>query len=157
MYHASGLSVMIFFQDPHCICRRFPGMDDYGKIFLHGQLQLPGEPIFLNLVIRLRPVVVQADFADCQCPLILKLYPDLFQKSVRHLRAVLGMNSQRAINVRIFVSKFQAFVYTFRRCRYIYNRSDPRSGERLQQFFPVIVKSFIVIMCMCIKYHILPL
>ena len=157
VHHASGLLRAILFHDPHRVSRCFPGVDDDRHIHLPRQLQLPCKPMFLNFSVGLRPVIIKSDLSHCHSLIIRELSPDLLQQFFRHFRAVLRVNSQGAVNMWKPVSQIKALVYTPGRRGNIHHASDPCRRKSRQQLIPVAVKSFVVIMCMCIKNHLCPL
>ena len=55
------------------------------------------------------------------------------------------------------VRQVKALIYAPGRRRNIHNTPDARLRKPRKQLLPVTVKSLVVIMCMCIKYHLCPL
>jgi hypothetical protein len=67
------------------------------------------------------------------------------------------MNSERAVYMRKSMRQIKALIYAPGRRGYIHHAPDPRLRKPRKKLLPVTVKRLVVIMCMCIKYHLFPL
>jgi len=74
-----------------------PAVQDYGQLEFTGELQLGSEELRLLGFVGLGNVEVQADFADCNGPLLLQVMAQLLQITAVALGEIERMNAVRRV------------------------------------------------------------
>ena len=154
MYHTAHIPRILFLQNVHGICRRFPGVDDHGFILLPGQVQLPSEPVPLDLPVHVVPVVIQADLAHGHCFWMGQSPADSLQDLFRHGAAVGRVDPQGAVHKGIALRQIQAFLYAFNIGSDVADPADPRLLKGGKDLLPVFTELLVIIVRMCIEYHV---
>ncbi len=153
MDHTADLLCMCFCHDVYGVLCRIPGVDNDGLFDLARQIQLSQEPLFLCLMIRLRPVIIQSDLSHRQAFFLLAL---LLQPGIGFLvqfRGLAGMHADCSVDVIVRVHQLQYFPAGRQARAYIHHSGDSLLRQRCQKLFSVFIKCVIVIMRMSIKYR----
>ena len=144
----------MLFHNLHGICRCLPAVDQNRKIQLSCQFQLPYEPFFLHFSRLIVPVIIQTDLAYRNHFLLFKQLFHLCKVLFIQAADLIRMNPDCRIYKWIFLCKCNNLPAGIICCTDIYNCANALLFHRIQQFYSVLIKLLIVIMCMCIKYHI---
>ena len=144
----------MLFHNLHGICRCLPAVDQNRKIQLSCQFQLPYEPFFLHFSWLIVPVIIQTDLAYRNHFLLFKQLFHLCKVLFIQAADLIRMNPDCRIYKWIFLCKCNNLPAGIICCTDIYNCANALLFHRIQQFYSVLIKLLIVIMCMCIKYHI---
>ena len=142
--------------DLQCILCCIPAMDHKRKLFLSGNIQLGTKhfllfPVFFPFLV---PVVIQADLANSYHLVHPGNPSDLIQCIPAHLVCIIRMHTYCPVYERIFLCKLYCTVELSYGSTYIHNMPYALLLHLAQKFFPVRIKSFIIIMGMCIKDHL---
>ena len=128
-------------------------MYDHRHIFLPGQFQLADKPLLLQVMSLFIPVVVQTDLADSHDFFTVHQFSHSLKIVLIQRSRLVRMNTDSSVHEGIFFRQFLYPVPGFNGRTGVYNCADPLCFHLPQQLFPVDVKLFIIIMCMCIKNH----
>ena len=154
MDHTAHITGFFRFHDIQRVLGSVPAVDNHRKLHFPGQVQLAHEPYLLYGVLRLFPVIIQANLAHC---------PDLFVGTLEFhpLKSCLvklcrpaGMDSQGSVHPVIMSGQQQGGPAAFQAGGHIHHRSDAAILKALQKRLPVLFKRLIIIMGMCVKNHI---
>ena len=148
-FHASG----ILFHNFHSIRSSLSAVYDHRHIFLPGQFQLADKPLLLQVMSLFIPVVVQTDLADSHDFFTVHQFSHSLKIVLIQRSRLVRMNTDSSVHEGIFFRQFLYPVPGFNGRTGVYNCADPLCFHLPQQLFPVDVKLFIIIMCMCIKNH----
>ena len=148
-FHASGILLHNF----HSICGSLSAVDDHRHIFFTGQFQLADKPLPLQIMSFFVPVVIQTDLSDSHDFFTIQQFSHSLKRLFIQRSHFIRMHADRSIHKRIFFRQFLYPVPGFNGRTGVYNHTDPLCFHLSQQLFPVDVKLFIIIMCMCIKNH----
>ena len=141
------------FHNLHGICCRFSAVYNNGKVVLSCKLQLSHKPLFLQLMGFVIPIIVQTDFTHCNYSIIIQQGFHFCKCFFIQCTYFVRMDTNCGIDIRIFSRKFHTFL-TRLQCRAdIYNRCHSQIRHGRKQFFSVGVKLYVIIVCMCVKYH----
>ena len=98
MDHAAGGTIMFCLHDIQRVLRRVPAVDDHRESRLLCHFKLCRKPVFLDLPLRLVPVIVKTDLTDRHN---LRVFCQGFQPlhiRVRKLRRLVRMHTHRRIH-----------------------------------------------------------
>ena len=141
----------MFFQDFDGVLRRVPGMNNHRQIQLFCQFQLLFKHRFLDVPVRFRPVVIQADFAHRHHFGVFQYLPDggnsFLGVFVRLFRVVPGGGVHKGIFFRVF----QGNPGGFHIASAVDDAADALLRQGSEHCLPVLVEAFIVIMGVGIK------
>ena len=105
-------------------------------------------------MIRLFPVIVETDLADRHDLPGLCQHTEFGKFFLVKLRRAARMDTCCPIDKRIFFRQGNRRLRTCHIRADIDDRADPACCQTGKKFFPVPVKRFIIVMSVCIKYHI---
>lgn len=160
-FQAAGIAVKdaadplaVLAQDIHSVAVGFPIVDIDGHVQLHGHFDLLDEDVLLDLMGRLGPVVIQADFTDGD-DFIFRLEPlaQLGQARCRSQSGVFGMDADGGVDLGILVAQGDRF------CRGLHIGAGAHHvlyacvDGSLQHGFAIILIGLIIDMAMRVKQH----
>ena len=105
-------------------------------------------------MIRLFPVIVETDLADRHDLPGLCQHTEFGKFFLVKLRRAAGMNTGRTVDKGISLRQFNGGLCALHIGTHIDNRSDPACCQTGKQRLPVLIKCLIIIMGVCVKYHI---
>ena len=105
-------------------------------------------------MIRLFPVIVETDLTDRHDLPGLCQHTEFGKFFLVKLRRAAGMNTGRAVDKGISLRQFNGGLCALHIGTHIDNRSDPACCQTGKQRLPVLIKCLIIIMGVCVKYHI---
>ena len=146
----------ILLDDLQCILCRIPAVNHKRKLFLSGNIQLGTKhfllfPVFFLFLV---PIVIQADFSNSHHLIHSGNPGDLIQCIPGHFVRIIRMHAHCPVYERIFFGKLYCPVELSYGSTYIHNMPHTLLLHPCQQFLPVRVKSFVIIMGMRIKNHL---
>ena len=130
-----------------------PAVDHKWHMELPGNLHLLLENFLLKLMLPsfLVPVIIQSDLANSNRLFQATTLPDLIQHFLCHQLRIIRMNPKSTIHKRIFLHQCLCLFQTVYGRTHINNFLNSIFIHRTKKYIPVLIKSLIVIMCMCFK------
>ena len=143
----------VFFHDLHGVRGRLPAVDDHRHVFLTGNLQLADKPPLLYIMSGLVPVVIQADLACRHDLRQIQKRPHPLHVMLRERARLIRVDADGAVYEGILLRQLHDPVPGFQRGTCIYDQPDAAPLHLPEQRRAVVIKLFIVIMCVCVNYH----
>ena len=134
---------------------RLAVVDDHGLTELYRQLNLPPEKLLLLGLVRVVPVIVKADLADGRTFALPRQPRDLIKVLLREVSQLLRVYPDRRVDMLIARCKLYRRTAAFHVAARIDDQRHTAFRERGKQAVPVLVKSPVVIVRMCVKIHLL--
>ena len=154
MDHTANVSGFFLLQEVEGILSGLPAVNDHRQTHFLCQLQLTAKPLLLYLMSRNVPIIVQTDLTDRHHLLFLpgSLFQP-FQTFFTQLIDMVRMNAYRRIDMGISARHFHALSAALQGRPHIGHRFHAVLRQGSQKRFSVLIKSVIIVMCMCIKNH----
>ena len=134
---------------------RFAVVDDYGLTELKCQLDLPPEKLLLLGLVRIVPVIVEADLADGHALPVPRQVCDLIKVFLCEISQLLRVYPDRCVYMLIARSKLYRRPAAFNVAARVNDQRHTGLRERGKQAVPVLIKGLVVIVSMCVKKHLL--
>ena len=153
MYHTSGRSGVLTFDQIKRILCGLAAVHNDRKIYLFCKLHLLFEPFLLKLVGLFIPVIIKTDLADCDCFFHGAHFSEMLHLHLIQFTDMIRMHADCRIDMRITHRKLHTVLCPLKTCTYVYNTADTLLFHRGEQAVSVFVKCLIIIMSVTVKNH----